>query len=63
MVGDEVEGIVVDLAWPDRRIAVFLTPDPDTRRELEAAGWRVLGPDLEPLLAALAAATPGTEGP
>ena len=63
VVGDEVEGIVVDLAWPAYRIAVFVTPDPDTRRELEAAGWRVLGPDLEPLLAALAAATPSTEGP
>ena len=55
---ESAEGIVIDAAWPDRRIAVYLDPDPDDRRDLEAAGWRVLDADVDTLLAALGVAWP-----
>ena len=56
VVGHESdEGIVIDIAWPAQRIAVFVDAATSDRRDLEAGGWQVLGPDLEPLLAALEA--------
>jgi ATP-dependent helicase YprA (DUF1998 family) len=57
VVGHESDsGIVIDVAWPLAKIALYVTPDPQDRADLEADGWQVLGPDLEPLLAALSAA-------
>jgi len=54
VVGYEAEnGIPLDFAWPDRRIAVALDLNPDERRVLEMAGWRVFPDDPDAVLAAL----------
>ena len=54
VVGYEAEnGIPLDFAWPDDRIAVCLDLDPDERRVLEMAGWRVFPDDPDAVFAAL----------
>ena len=54
VVGYEAEnGIPIDFAWPDARIAVCLDLDPDDRRVLEMAGWRVFPDDPDAVVAAL----------
>ena len=54
VVGYEAEnGIPIDFAWPDQRIAVCLDLDPDDRRVLETAGWRVFPDDPDAVFAAL----------
>ena len=53
VVGYEAEnGIPIDFAWPDTRIAVCLDLDPDERRDLELAGWRVFPDDPDAVVAA-----------
>lgn len=57
VVGHEEDGLPIDIAWPDRKIAVFLDLDDlsaDDKRELELAKWRVF-PASDPVavLAAL----------
>ena len=54
VVGYEAEdGIPLDFAWPDKRIAVCLDLDSDERRVLEMAGWRVFPDDPDAVFAAL----------
>ena len=54
VVGYEAEdGIPLDFAWPDKRIAVCLELDADERRVLEMAGWRVFPDDPDAVFAAL----------
>jgi len=54
VVGHEAEnGIPIDFAWPDARIAVCLALNPDERRDLESAGWRVFTYDPDAVVAAL----------
>jgi hypothetical protein len=55
VVGHETEdGLPIDFAWPDERIAVFLDdPDPEERRDLESARWRVFTGDPDTVYAAL----------
>ena len=54
VVGHEAEnGIPIDFAWPDARIAVCLDLNPDERRDLESAGWRVFPYDPDAVVAAL----------
>jgi hypothetical protein len=57
VVGDEEDGLPIDIAWPDKKIAVFLDLDdldPADKRMLELAKWRVF-PASDPgaVLAAL----------
>jgi hypothetical protein len=55
-VGYEVEdlGLPIDIAWPDKKIAVFLDLEPHDKRELELANWRVFpADDTDAVLAAL----------
>ena len=53
-MGYEAEdGIPLDFAWPDKRIAVCLDLDADERRVLEMAGWRVFPDDPDAVFAAL----------
>jgi ATP-dependent helicase YprA (DUF1998 family) len=47
------EGTPVDLAWPDRKIAVFLDLEADDPRVAELPGWRVFGDDPDAVFAAL----------
>ena len=47
------EGIPVDFAWPDAKIAVFLDLEADDPRVVEMAGWRVFGDDPDAVFAAL----------
>lgn len=49
------DGIVLDLAWEDARVAVVLDPlDETDLADLQAAGWRVLDPhDLAAVVAAV----------
>ena len=54
VVGFEAEdGIPIDFAWPDSKIAVCLDLDADDRRVLEMAGWRVFPDDPDAVFAAL----------
>ncbi len=50
-IGDE--GIPVDFAWSDRRVAVLLDPDDDDAHDLESAGWRLVPADADAISAAL----------
>jgi ATP-dependent helicase YprA (DUF1998 family) len=47
------DGLPVDFAWPDARIAVFLDLEDDDSRVLELPGWRVFGNDRDAVAAAL----------
>jgi hypothetical protein len=47
------EGIPVDFAWPDQRVAVFLESDADDHQELKSAGWHVFEGDPAAVVAAL----------
>jgi hypothetical protein len=51
---ESAEGIIITIAWPDHRVAVYLDADPEDRRDLEAAGWHVLPADPDAVAAALA---------
>jgi ATP-dependent helicase YprA (DUF1998 family) len=53
VVGHEEEGIPIDFAWPDKKIAVFLDLEADDQRVVELADWRVFGNDLDAVSAAL----------
>jgi hypothetical protein len=57
VVGDEEEGLPIDIAWRDKKIAVFLDLDdldPADKRMLELAEWRVFpASDPAAVLAAL----------
>ena len=54
VVGYETdEGIPVDFAWPDAKIAVFLDLEADDPRVAELADWRVFGDDPDAVFAAL----------
>jgi hypothetical protein len=49
------DGIPLDLAWPDRQVAVAFEHMPATdRADLAAAGWQVVEPSPELIVAALA---------
>jgi len=48
------QGIPVDISWPHRHLAVDLYDMPDEdRADLSSAGWRVVQPDPEVIVAAL----------
>ena len=54
VVGYEAEdGIPLDFAWPDKRVAVCLELRAEERRVLEMAGWRVFPDDPDAVFAAL----------
>jgi len=58
------EGIPIDLSWPDRRIAVRLPDMPeDDVRDLTAAGWRVIGADVDAIHVALTGDDPSAATP
>lgn len=58
--GEEVEGIIVDLAWADPKIAFVADDlDADSRTELDQAGWRVIDGSEEDPIAALLLALKG----
>ena len=47
--GGEIDGIIVDLAWPAERVGVLGLDAPDEdAEELRAAGWRVYRSDAAP---------------
>ena len=52
-VGREENGIPLDFAWPDKRVAVCLNLDADEKSVLEMAGWRVFPDDPDAVFAAL----------
>lgn len=58
-LGYETDGIPLDLAWPDARIAVDLDIDEDVRRELSDAGWLLVPADPSAIAAAVAGAHEG----
>jgi ATP-dependent helicase YprA (DUF1998 family) len=41
------DGIPIDLAWVDAKVAVFIEGIEDDRRDLEAAGWHILPTDAD----------------
>lgn len=48
------DGMPIDLAWTEARIASGFGVDKDTRDEWEAAGWRFVPPDPDAITTALA---------
>jgi ATP-dependent helicase YprA (DUF1998 family) len=52
-VGEEIDGIPVELSWPKWKIAVDLGLETDERQHLAASGWTVYAPDADTLTAAL----------
>jgi hypothetical protein len=59
-IGLEIEGIPVDVCWPDPRIVVELdTMTREDRHDLEEAGWRVAPPDVEQIAAMITAGEAG----
>jgi len=59
--GEEIgsEGIMVDLAWPESRIAVIFAPEPDDEDLLAEDGWTLVPPTAHDITAALANTTKG----
>lgn len=58
--GEEIEGIVAQLAWPDQRIVVVYEIDEESVA-LEKSGWTVFGnDDVDGVLGALASSTDGS---
>jgi hypothetical protein len=56
------DGIPLDISWPELRIAVAMPEMPDEdRRDLEAAGWRIVEPEADALVAAVAATVTNRE--
>jgi hypothetical protein len=54
VVGHETaDGMPIDFAWPEAKIAVFIDFGADDPRVLELAGWRVFGDDPDAVVAAL----------
>lgn len=54
-LGEEIEGMIVDISWPTERIAVLYDGiDDHLRTEFAAAGWRLIPATLEDILAAWA---------
>lgn len=47
------EGIPVDFAWPEQRVAVCLDLEADEQQELKSAGWHVFDGDAVAVIAAL----------
>jgi hypothetical protein len=50
------EGIVIDAAWPDHKIAAYVAVEPADRDDLASAGWKVVEATVDAVTAALAAA-------
>lgn len=60
--GEEIEGIAVQLSWPDQRIVVVYDIDEESVA-LEKSGWTVLGSDdVDGVLGALSSAPGESEG-
>lgn len=59
--GEEIgsEGIMVDLAWPESRIAVIFAPEPDHEDLLAEDGWTLVPPTAHDITMALANTTEG----
>ncbi len=54
-LGEEIEGVLVDLCWPGRRIAVIYDGiDSELSAEFADAGWRLVAARLEDIVAAWA---------
>ena len=53
-VGEELgPGILVDLSWPQQRIAVMVTPEDRDVDDLAEEGWRLLPADVTVILEAM----------
>jgi len=52
-VGFEVDGLPVDLAWPEAKVGVLLEPDEESSDALRDAGWTVVEPSPDAISAAL----------
>jgi len=53
---ETAEGLLVDVAWVDARVAVVWSTDPEDLAELAKAGWVVCPPDPDAVMAALTTA-------
>tara|TARA_B100001179_G_C18254902_1_gene259921 strand:+ start:116 stop:469 length:354 start_codon:yes stop_codon:yes gene_type:complete len=47
------EGIPLDIAWPTQRVVVDLALTDEDRRDLAAAGWRIVAARMDDIRAAL----------
>lgn len=54
-------GIPIDIAWPERRLAVCLEWDDSARADLTAAGWTCVDPTVDAVEAAFAAGQEGDD--
>jgi len=53
---ETAEGLLVDVAWVDARVAVVWSTNPEDLAELAKAGWVVCPPDPDAVMAALTTA-------
>ena len=52
-VGEEVDGIPVEISWPTHKIAVTLGLDSDERQDLADSGWTLCEPQPDIVRTAL----------
>ncbi|TCW20609.1 DEAD/DEAH box helicase [Dietzia cinnamea] len=45
--GEEVQGVIANVSWPDARIAVFVSQSSDKVRPIAEAGWTVIDAGIE----------------
>lgn len=56
------EGIMIDAAWPDLKVAAYVVVHAEDKDDLERAGWRVVEAEVGAVTAALASAGGAREG-
>lgn len=60
VVGEEVNGLPIEISWPKQHIASNFDLNDRDRQELRDAGWTIVLPDAEIAAAALDAVTNGS---
>ena len=58
VVGEEVDGIPLDVAWPAVKVVLAVGLDDAEQEQLSVAGWTLCEPDRDQLVTALEAAAP-----
>jgi ATP-dependent helicase YprA (DUF1998 family) len=53
VIGEEVDGIPVEISWPQRKVAVGVGLDDDERHDLVRSGWTLCEPDVDAIAGSL----------
>jgi ATP-dependent helicase YprA (DUF1998 family) len=52
-IGEEVDGIPVEISWPQRKVAVSIGLDDDEQHDLVRSGWTLCEPDVDSIAGSL----------